>query len=474
MSATPPRPVPAVSASVPSTENSRPLFPLRVSSIERLHDFDNHAAWPNRIGTVLNCRGTINEEWARKALFAALARHPLMFARLDPRKSRWHLPVADCDRFCFATGPCPTGNRGETESAWRDMPDDSDGGVIAMARSCGEETQITFLIDHARADGLGGLQVVREWMQIYDNISGGKGELHGLPELDPQRLRRRNHLGLCTPRYFRNLWRQPIALFGTWKFLFRRFARLGNDSRSERGSIPPPAEAGLPKLLACEIGPQQLRQIRASCHRINVSLNDWMVGSLFEAVEQWRQEHGCSDNRPWIRMIIPISLREKSDVSMPAANRSTLVQLDRCAADFSPRVRLMQGVCYELGLIRAWQLDRMLLVAVRIIGTSRAWLRASTDWRQHRATTLLTNLAKPFLKSGLARDPDGRLRFGGLSLESADLVAPLKHGMAASFAVHQYRQRMRISMQYDPHILDRERADSLLRMFAERAQNDLV
>jgi hypothetical protein len=277
-------------------------------------------------------------------------------------------------------------------------------------------------------------------------------------------------LGLLSSRYLFNLWRQPIALFGASKFLFRKFARLTSDSRSNLPAEPPAPTTSSPQLLSTEITSNELRAVRASCQKVGVSLNDWLVGCLFEAVWTWKSGQSNPDDRPWLRMIIPISIRRKEDATMPAANRSTLVQLDRRKEDFSPRVRLMQGVRFELGLIRSWQLDRILLIVIRGIAISHRLLKRCTRWNHHRATTMLTNLGKPLLKTGLPRDAENHIQFGDLTLSNIDLVAPIKNGMPASFAAHQYCHGLRITMQYDSEVMTREQAGGLLQGLAERVR----
>ncbi len=438
-------------------------LPMRLNSIERFHLLDDWPAWPNWIGARLQFSGTIDESIGRAALEHVLQRHVRGGCGVDCSGPAWTWVERAVD------SPLEMARGGRADD-WRcpPLPDPRSGRATQFAAwTDGHSSQVSFFVHHALADGLGALQGVRDWLVVYDNLSRGRPPDDRLGPLDASLLARRNELGLLRWSWWRHAWKQPVALFGATKFVLRGFARLvPGEAGIALSAQRSPADPG-PLLVSAAVGPEMLRELRAKAKAAGVSLNDWLTGCLFEALAGFRQETVPGRERDWLRIIVPISLRSKADAALPAANRTTLVQLDRRARDFDPRARLMQGVARELGVIRGWQLDRLFLLAIRCIGISGGWLRHSARWQKQRATALLTNLGKPLLGTRLEND-DGRLVVGSLRLDTLDLLAPIKHGMPVAFAAHQYRSALRITMQVDANAISRERAGRLLELLVER------
>jgi hypothetical protein len=147
-------------------------------------------------------------------------------------------------------------------------------------------------------------------------------------------------------------------------------------------------------------------------------------------------------------VIIPISIRERWDQRMPAANRSTLVQLDRRPAETKDLWQLAQGIHFELGVIRQWMLDRAFLLAVGLLSKIPGGLAATVGKHRARATTLLTNLGKPLVHSGLPHS--GRwVVVGGARLTGLELLPPIRASLPVSFAAAQYAGDLGISAHLD-------------------------
>lgn len=438
-------------------------LPMRLNSIERFHLLDDWPAWPNWIGARLQFAGELDENTARAALEHVLQRHVRGRCGVDGGQVRG----AWVERPVESSFSLTRGRRAED---WRlpPLPDPRTGRATQFAAwTDGQSSRVSLLVHHALADGLGGLQFVRDWLVAYDNLTNGRPVDDRLAPLEASRLARRNELGLLRWAWWRHAWKQPVALFGAAKFVFRDFASLGPGQREASDPAQNVHGEPWPHLVSAEVGSAPVRELRARARAAGVSLNDWLTGCLFEALVAFRTETGSGLESDWLRMIVPISLRSKGDAALPAANRTTLVQIDRRASDLNPRVRLMQGIARELGVIRGWQLDRLFLLAIRVIGSSAGWLRHSARWQKRRATTLLTNLGKPLLGTRLGSE-DGRLVVGGLQLEAMDLLAPVKHGMPVAFAAHQYGHVLRITMQFDGTALSRDRAARLMQLLVER------
>lgn len=437
------------------------LFPLPLSSIERLHLHDDWPEFPNQIFARIRLTGELQPELANQSLRLVFRRHVWNKAvvRRGPRGGWiWDQDEAAEPQFVWS----------DDEPRGFARLDLTRGPACRLiARNLPGGCELTFQIHHALVDGLGGLHCLRDWLVIYDNLVAGRDPEQGLPTLEPKLLGQRNRLGLLRPRYWLYAWRQAIGLFGASKFLFRPFATIaGSGQHAERTEISP-ADSAWPHYTAISWEGAELSGLRQAIRQAGVSLNDWLLAALFHALDEWHRELYGRNLEGYSRLIVPINLRTADDRQLPAANRASLVQLDRRPRSEPDQLRLAQGISYELKLIRDWQLDRMFLLLVRGMSLSDAWLRSVVARRKPRATSMLTNLGRPLLRIGLP-SADGKLLAGGMRLEGLDVVGPIRFGMPLSFAVAEYAGQMRLTAHYDSRLLSAQQVEDLAVRLRER------
>jgi hypothetical protein len=434
------------------------MFPLRMSSIERLHFHDDWPGFPNQIFARAQFRGELNLEHAREALLLAARRHVWSNAVVRGGSDggwRWDWDDANVPQFVW-----------QGDQPFQFEPIDLRRGPVCrmVGRQLGTGCELTFQVHHAVVDGLGGLQYLRDWLVIYDNLVAGRPHDSGLPELEIERLRDRNRLGLLRRKYLLNVWRQAIGLFGASKFLLRRFATIRAPEHRTDWSY-----AGFPGYEVASWNDSELSKLRAYVRREKISLNDWLLAALFLSLDEWHREQFGSGLTGWSRLIVPINLRTPDDRLLPAANRASLVQIDRRAQTERDQLSLAKGISYELNLIRDWQLDRMFLLLVRGMSVSDAWLRRAVRRNKPRATSMLTNLGKPLLRLGLPLE-EGKVLAGGLRLEQLDVIGPIRYGMPLSFAVAEYAGNLRMTAHFDRQRLHPEQVRALVERIERRGK----
>lgn len=442
---------------------SQPLFPLPLASIETLHLCDDSAEYPNNIFARLTFDSELDESLAREAFQRALTRHVRGYSSVEKRRGRWYW-TADCGQSPEFIWRPPA-----LSDQFRPLRLQAAPGVRMVAHENGSGWQVSWQVHHALVDGLGGLQFVRDWMVLYDNLREGRSADQGLSPLDPYALRRLNRLDLLSRRYLSNLWRQPIAMFGAAKFLLRRFQ-----------TITPPAPARgqpvanlYPSVVTQRYDREIITGLRRAAVRLRATLNSLLLAATFIATETWMRRWALPLSEDCLRVIVPISIRTPADQHLPACNRASLVQLDRVPATLRDRAGLTQGIDFEIGLIRRWQLDRMFLIAVRAHALSTRWLESRAARQTRRATTMLTNLGRPFLKTGI-REEQRHLMMGGHRLTDVELIAPIREGMPISLAAVEYAGSLFIALHYDARVLTAEQAadfahtlDEQVRLFVD-------
>ena len=313
---------------------------------------------------------------------------------------------------------------------------------------------------------------VNEWMVIYGNLSGGRPPETGLQRMDPGLLKQRNHLGLLKWPYLKHLWKQPVALFGAAKFAFRRTAKLIPDGHETVNSVQAEGHQGhYPSIIGSWLAESQPNRLAAAAKSCNVMLNSLLLGQLYLALGDWRKLHACHSENDWLRIILPMSIRNVSDRRLPSANRATIVQIDRRGKDAQDLEKFYQMLNREILIIRGWQLEKIFLIAIRMLSCFEPLLQRGVKNDKSRGMAVFTNLGEPLRKNEKTRS---RVVAGDdeadtyLRPHEFDLVGPIRPGTPVNFSVARYGGAMRISMHYDNHVLSCEQAASLLRIYVDR------
>jgi hypothetical protein len=169
----------------------------------------------------------------------------------------------------------------------------------------------------------------------------------------------------------------------------------------------------------------------------------------------------------WIRIGVPISLRTKSDYSLPAANRVSMVFLDRRPVDRSDRDALIRGIHAEMEYIRLHSLGHIFPLTLECGRVLPGGLKRMADRPEPQCTAVLSNLGRCFHRSPLTAD-DGQLTIGGSRLIDWWIVPPVRPGTTVAAATHETAGRRTIAIQFDPVSLSAaDTRDLLERIVAE-------
>jgi len=464
------------------------LFPMRMTSIEKFHWLDDNDQYPNVVFCRMRIAEKLDESIAREAWQIAVQRQP--FADVEPKKVG--------GRWCWVQGP--RGDQGgsrrfedwrgtrfefkEFESAadhWKfkdHLIKSSTGSYLGVftrssnpnqqsteATSTTPQTEVWLYVHHAVGDGAGSILVINDWMIIYANLKSNRDPQTGLHRLDPKLLATRNSIGFFSWRYLKHIWKQPVALFGAAKFAFRKTAELipSNHQPSEQSG-------DYPSIIGSWIDANQVEMISHHAKQHNVMVNTVLLGQLYLSLAAWRTELGHHSQDDWLRIILPISIRNVSDRRLPTANRAAIVQIDRRSRETNDLGGFYYGLNREILIIRGWQLDKIFLLAIRAMSLSDSILRWASNSKKSRGMAVFTNLGEPLRRSErtATRHPDKQ---APIQLEEFDLVGPIRSGTPVNFAVSRYGPRMRVSLQYDSKLISEIQAAQLLDGYISRLKS---
>lgn len=430
---------------------------LPLSSIERFHLLDSTPSYPNNNFARFVLAGQLDPEIAQRAWHQVFQRHPLIAARVEQRGRRrvWVRDPAELAQVDWRA-PLPPSQQMHRIDPGRER------GVQVRAGTVRGRTEVMFHAHHVALDGVGGIQFTTDWLRIYDNLARGRAPGHGLPRLDSGRLRDRNDLRMGSRRYIGQLWKQPVGLYGAAKFVGRRIVPLVD---------PPDSETDWdwhtqPLILGEWLSPGSTMVLRERAQQIGVSFNSLLLGKLFQFLADWRCRESSGRDRDWLRVILPINLRDISDRRLSACNRTTLVQIDRRPIDSRDEFRYLRSLDREVEVIRRWQLGKLFLLAIRGLSVSEGWLEAAARRRKCRGTAVFTGLGEPLGRCGFVRQDD-RIQIGGLPLESFDFVGPVRWGTPLYVNWQKHLTQTRISFHVDPRAIHPERAGAMLRQYVD-------
>jgi hypothetical protein len=413
----------------------------------------------------------------RASLAVALGRHPLVDSVLGDARS-----------------PGPIWRRvREAEPATAEVCDfDALGVPFDLARerpfrwywrATAEGGMLWAYFHHAAVDGLGALSFLGDWFAAYDAVVAPQRGTR-LRSLRPEMLHTRGRPTLENNRPSVGpvaAGSQPVESSpagsvggsagvrpgGTWqavrevvRFLFRRVTPVaaaagdgGVGSRLAGESAPP--------LCWLRLSEVQSSGLRRTAESAGVTLNDWVMRALLEALLRWNRQR----DRPgrWYRIMMPVNLRDRQQQRMPAANRIGFAFIDRDLTRCGDREALLRGLAEENAFIRGTGITTLFLqsldTALRIPGAMRLLTRGGGAG----ATAVLSNVGDPtrrfHSKLSTAR---GRLRVGQLVLEEFAGAPPTRPGTNASFLLSQYAGEVTLSVTYARGVLGRESAERLL------------
>jgi hypothetical protein len=340
-------------------------------------------------------------------------------------------------------------------------------GWRVVCKRWSDQTELWFYGHHALSDGAGGIQFASEWMKIYNNLILGNRPDQGLHRLEPQRLLRRG--ALFTDGYVRQLWKQPVGLYGAAKFIFRRPAELLNHD----AHVTQPWDfARQPAISSLWLDEEQSSSVRTAAEAARVATNSIMVAAFLRHLCEWRERFPDSRDADWFRTIIPMSIRGFFDRRMPATNRAALVQVDRRKRDLADVMRLARGLDREMSVIYNWQLHKIFLLAVRGMALAPGLLGWSAASRKCRGTTIFTNLSEPFGRLGLPRDDRGAVMIGNLKLDDFDFVGPIRWRTPLNLTVQKHIDRFRFSLHTDPRLIEPALAADFLAGYVRHLTED--
>ena len=321
-------------------------FPL--TTIEECLYWQDRPAYPWSWFARLKFSGCLDRTAFEAALATALARHPLLTAKVGivGRRQLCWFSVDDAEPvICWERGPV---GGPLPPAAHQDLQREI--GIRFHVRTDATASELTIQFHHTCCDGIGGCLFIEDLLLAYALACGDPPGQLQLRPLDPGKLRGRGRFGLTFPTLLRMAPQQLVGVLRGRQFLTRRPVPLVPHRACPNDDLPP---KGYPATLHYVFDEESTIRGRRISQRLGVTLNDLLVRDLFLALAEWRSRQNIDNDGHWLRMVIPMNLRTAGDRLLPAANVVGNAFLDRRGPDFADADRLLRSIHKEMSLVNA-------------------------------------------------------------------------------------------------------------------------
>jgi hypothetical protein len=449
-------------------------WPLAITGFERCMWVESRAAHPMTHSVTLRCAGALDHDAFRTALERAVARHPLLRARIEGRRTgpaRWVRAPAGPPACDVAGAGAPLRLR---ESADIDL--ERENGLRVWVRAGNGGAVIRLEFHHACCDGAGATRFIDDVLVGYDHLVGGRPGDPPWPPLAPGLLPRRADFGMSP---LGRVLRLPLDFWGVViGYLLFIVPRSTPAAAPHEPALDAAELALLPEPLVHTFSTADTARLLAAARSAGATVNDVLLRDFFLGLSGWNWEHEPDRRVQLVRIMVAFDLRTAADALLPAANVVGMVNLDRTLRRFRPRGRaaLLRSVRLEMLYQKTLRFG---IAANRITSTISAVLRvwpglSDTLYGTRRcmATAVVSNWGRLFDRSRLAR-ADGRLVAGGLVVESVEAASPQRIHSGLGFAISTYAGRLSLVLNYDRLRFSRADAAALVRTIVREVERSL-
>ncbi len=444
--------------------------PLPLVPFETYMLADDRVSHPMTFTIRLKFRGSFNRSAFEHAVSEALARHPLLAARVAKsgrRKQVWTWSDAPAAWLDIAEESVPLRSPGtERIDLTRDC------GLRIWVRESEGRVEIRLQFHHSATDGVGAYRFIEDLLCLYHNGVVAVEERVALRPLDAELLKRRGQFGLSWPKL---LLRLPMELWGIVigfaMFFLRRPVEI-----STAGLVDPGPDGDtddgltLLDLPAKTLSKTQLGRMKDAGKQDGATLNDLLIRDLCLAVHKWNvSKQACKRWKP-IRVMIPTSLRVEGDELMPAANVVAMVFVDRRPTWYPDSRWLLRSIAWELKFIKSLRLGLAFIRGTAIGSQIPGGLRFLTRTGRSYATCVISNMGRVLSDTPLKYE-QGKLTAGEMQLEGVESAPPIRPRTKAALSIVSYAGRMTLILNYDRHAFTRATAEELFKTIVRQIED---
>ncbi len=441
--------------------------PLPLAAFEEYMFRDDRPKYPMGIIARLRFSGRLDPQAAEIALRQVVARHPLLRAKIQ-RTSWGRLAWAPADDY-LPTIHWLDGPQHDRLPLMRPIDLCSGPGMRVWAAADTEQSCLSLQVHHAVCDGKAVLQVAGDFLRGYAQAVDREDARVEQAPCDAAVLGGRGTFGLTPLKYLRMLPAQLMGLSRVWKFFMQRPVPVLKRITAVCSELP----TGYPEVKAARLEATELQELSAAAAEAGVTLNDWLLCDFFVAIDDFRARQQATTPSEWIRVSVPINLRQEAHRRMSAANLVSMVFLDRTGKQIADSLDLLRSIHEEMDSIRRRQLGLIFILALWIVRSLPGGLAKWVNRNCCETTCVLSNLGRAMADSPLPRSSEMKIVAGNVVLDGIDFFTPIRDGTSVAMALIYYAGGLQLCMQYDSRHITSVQADDLMATYLRRIRTSL-
>lgn len=448
------------------------LLPL--TPFEEYMFLDGNESYPMNCFVRMRFSGYFDRDRFARAAKISLVAHPLFQARLvTPRAHRFFWELANLE-VPILWQKIENAAQSVTGRAFdltlepplrlhlleRDIPERASG-----------ETDLVLEFHHSASDGVGSYDFLADLLRAYHDNS--------LPAI----TRDEAIFSLTRRADFATSWRESLALlpsqlwgfFRARKFLFNRPEAIlpytpppKNENASQSHNLP----HSFPAIIETHLDAAQFDRVRVLCKSKGVTVNDFLLAAFYQAVFAWRVGEGFSQSSNYLRIAVPTSLRRRNEKLATAANRVSMVFLDRTQRDMHEKSfdGFLRSIAREMSHIKRHELGWAFIFGLTALKNLFGGIHGMVQQKRCWSSCVLSNLGQPLINVALPRKAgeiliDGAANGGKLRVIEFSTAPPIRAWTEFGIGVLTYNNRMFIALHYDPRIISSAAAQRFLTQF---------
>lgn len=456
-----------------SASHPESIYPLPLSTLEELCFFMESAKYYANFFADFHLSGRIDRDRFENAYLQTIDRHQLMQSSVDlDRQGRPHwiatrsiLPlkwqtegespvVSNVRRWNDKTGfySEPTLN-----NLNRPIDLTETNGVRCRVVESRDQVRLFTQFHHSCCDGLGAFRFLTDLLQTYALLSGTRG-VKPLPVIDSTWLsqgRRAKTKWSIKYNYLREVFRMP----------FRGLVSLLPVDDDRAAELP----AEYPTAVAVEFDFETTTELRAAAKKRGTSLYMQMLCDYHWTLDRFRKAQVSNwSKQDWIRLVVPVSMRETMKESLLTRNCVSSYLIDRRHGDIDCPDEHAGWLRMELERQRRRQLLSG-LIWYQKLGLSYFRKTMRRICRKLPVTSTITDMTYSWRYCALPKTEQGNhIVSDDLQIDFMDGLTPLRQNTIVSVFAMIYCGKLRIVFHYDSRFITREQLDDLISRFLER------
>jgi len=450
------------------------IFPLHLSPIDEFFRADDRPEYPMAFTSHLTFSGEIDRTAFLAAADVALKRHPLLQALTKAGKG---------GRLCWVAA-----NDVRPRIQWGRFGDPftfEDTEQIDLTREVGlrlwvftsnDRSEILLQFHHACCDGTGAYRFIGDLLAEY----GLRTAFENPPVIESCDVRllkdRRRKMTNEVRHSSRFAMIQQALLYGLSTFV-RKIAPLSSLQSDGTGNVEETIDSRrtheYPGIVTCVFDRSQYTSLRAAASAEGAMFNDLLLTEMFVTIRDWNRRCG-NRRRQWLRIMMPVDLRGKDEITMPAANMTGYSFITRSSKDCDDTNKLLQSIRDETLRIKRDKIGHRFMNAVTLGLLVPGFIKFLLGRKRCLATVVLSNVGDPSRRF-LSRFPrkQGKVRCGNVRLESISGVPPLRPLSRATVSIVTYGREFAINVRCDPQTMSLEDANEFIDLYVSRLQRHL-